>query len=42
MELLVVGTDVPVTAEPQAGTPRKGEYRPIELPKEPVGLDFEP
>jgi hypothetical protein len=42
MELLVVGADVPVTAEPQAGTPRQGEYKPIELPKEPVGLDFEP
>jgi hypothetical protein len=42
MELLVVGTDVPVTAEPQVGTPRQGEYKPIELPKEPVGLDFEP
>lgn len=42
MELLVVGTDVPVTAGPQAGTPRQGEYKPIELPNEPIGLDFEP
>jgi hypothetical protein len=42
MELLVVGADVPVTADPLPGTPRQGEYRPIELPKEPVGLDFEP
>lgn len=42
MQLLVVGTDVPVTAEAGAGTPRQGEYKPIDLPKEPVGLDFEP
>jgi hypothetical protein len=42
MELLVVGNDVPVTAEPLPGAARQGEYKPIELPKEPVGLDFEP
>ena len=42
MQLLVVDPDVPVTAQPQAGTARPGEYKPIDLPKEPVGLDFEP
>jgi hypothetical protein len=42
MQLLVVGNDVPVTAEAGPGTPRRGEYKPADLPKEPVGLDFEP
>jgi hypothetical protein len=42
MELLVVGDDIPVTGQPQTGTPRQGDYKPIELPKEPIGLDFEP
>ena len=42
MELITVGADVPVTGNPTAGDARKGEFRQIELPREPVGLDFEP
>jgi len=42
MQLLVVGNDLPVTAGPGPATPRQGEYKLIDLPKEPVGLDFEP
>ena len=42
MELLVVGSDVPVTGQPIPAAARHGEYRPAELPKEPIGLDFEP